>query len=84
MPTTVFFSLDFKLYQYGLLNSFNFEAIIQHYLSLWLKEDFRSNVIEGCILEIGLGKIKYSLNIYLNTNIGACMCVHKPKTYARG
>ena len=45
--------------------------------SLWLKEDFRSKceylkpshlLIEGCTLEIGLGKTKYSLNVYLTTH----------------
>ena len=64
--------------------------------SLWLKEDFRSKceylkpshlLIERCTLEIGLGKTKYSLNVYLTTKFwphGACTCAHKPKTYAHG
>ena len=49
---------------------------MDNYYALWLKEDFRSKceflkpshlLIEGCILEIGLGKTKYSLNVYLTT-----------------
>ena len=52
---------------------------------LWLKEDFSSKceffkpshlLIEGCILEIGLGKTKYSLKVYLTTNFQPHRSLH--------
>jgi hypothetical protein len=52
------------------------ENISNRMSALWLKADLRSKceylkpshlLIEGCTLEIGLGKTKYSLNVYLTT-----------------